>query len=158
MDPQLLAYLLEDLLVHAAGGLVAPADPPPERQWISHGEPPMDCAQLTVHCAGVTPQLLDPKMESCVVIHVARVVVTLLRCVTALEESGFPGAGVLTGENRQLAVDGLAVLKHLTRTAAEGTWPGRGLSCRSVKWRGMAPVPPLGGFGGWTISADVRLA
>lgn len=153
-----VAEILDELLDEAVAALdtTEGAADAPTRRYISHSEPAWDCEQLTVHVVSVTPKPVDPRGDSCVLIPVARVAVTLIRCVTALEDEGFPDAAILQEENRQLAVDGPALFKYLTRQWATGVWPS-GLPCRAVKWRALEPKPPAGGFAGWRVEADITL-
>jgi hypothetical protein len=158
MQPTDVAELLNDLLDQAVAALdtTEAAVDAPVRRFISHSEPSYDCEQLTVHLVSVTPKPVDPRGDACVLIPVARVAVTLLRCVTALEDEGMPDHATLQAENHQLAIDGPALFKYLTRQWAEGTWPS-GLPCRAVKWRALEPKAPAGGYAGWRIEADIEL-
>lgn len=158
MDATAVAEILDELLDEAVAALdtTEEAEDAPTRRFISHSEPAYDCEQLTVHLVSVTPKPVDPRGDSCVLIPVARVAVTLLRCVTALEDEGIPDHDTLQAENRQLAVDGPALFRYLTRQWATGAWPS-GLPCRSVRWRALEPKAPAGGYAGWRVEADITL-
>lgn len=159
MDPEVLALLLDETLAGAVEALDqgAPVQPAPGRQYISHGEPAHDCDQLTVHAARITPKLVsDPAAEVCAIQHVITVVLTLVRCLPSAEHEQ-PTAEQLNGEARQLAIDGWAIWKHLTRQWTTGNWPTVATSCKAVKWRNAEPRGPLGQMAAWRIEFDVTL-
>lgn len=157
--PTSVRDLLDDLLVEAVTSLSTTegADDPPERQYVSHGTVTWDCDLLAVHLVRVAPKLLDPRAERCAIVHMASIAVTLLRCIPKPDDRGNPPSpDELDEANRQLAVDGWALWKGLTRAWAEGSWPS-GVPCKNVKWGGLEPLAPSGGLAGWRVEATVQL-
>jgi hypothetical protein len=84
------------------------------------------------------------------------VALTLLRCIPTVDGDGLPSAADLDEAYRQLAVDGWAMWKHLTRQVVEGNWP-EGVRCKDVTFSNLEPLAPSGGYAGWRIEIDVRL-
>lgn len=151
-----LATALVDLLAAATATLASP----PDRRYVSHGQPAIDCQQLTVHAAGIRIVGLDqptdiPSARSQPRVRVASLIVTLSRPVCASPQ---PSVDQLGQDGSALAVDGWSLVAGLVEA----------LSAGSV-WTGTSPLPkagnvvlaeapePSGGFAGWTISLDVTL-
>lgn len=153
-----LAALLDDLLLEAVTAITAAgASPPPERQYVAHGAVAWDCEQVSVHLLHLRPKLVDPRSERCAILHVATMQVTLLRChPTAGDRGTPPTAAVLTEAGHNLAVDGQALWKGLTRAWAQGAWPV-GIPCSAVTWGVLEPLAPSGGYAGWRVEVAVRL-
>lgn len=154
-NPVLVADLADELLTTAMAAL----DDPPERTLVSHGEPAYDCAQLTVHVVRLQPKPGVPNgSERCTVYPTLRLAVTLLRCVTAVEEGSdpIPSAETLHAENMALAEDGWRLWKHLTGAWARGELPGE-LGCGVVRWGALEPRGPIGGLAGWRIEIEYEL-
>lgn len=158
IEPTVLADLLGSLLDEGvdALGSTAGAVAAPERRYVAHGAVTWDCEQLTSHLVRLTPKFVDPKLASCTILHVPRIALTLLRCIPTVEAGGLPSATDLDEAYRQLAVDGWAMWKHLTRGVVEGTWP-EGVKCKDVSFQALEPLAPSGGYAGWRIEIDVRL-
>lgn len=159
MTPTTVRDLLTSLLDEAVMALETTdgAAVPPERQFIGHGIVAWDCDLLSAYLVRITPKLLDPKANNCVVVMVASMAVVLLRCVPAVDGEGNPpSADRLNEANRQLAIDGPAIQKHLTRAWSEGSWPA-GMLCRNVTWGALEPFAPAGGLAGWRLQVDVQL-
>lgn len=157
--PTAVSDLLDDLLAEAVNSLNTTdgADPPPESQFVAQGTVAWDCDLLAVHLVRLEPKLLDPRAERCAIVHMARVAVTLLRCVPKVDDNGQPPSPAeMDTANRQLAVDGWALWKGLTRAWADGSWP-IGIPCKNVKWGGLEPLAPSGGLAGWRVEATVQL-
>lgn len=150
--------LLDDLLAEAVNAITATgASPAPERQLVSHGSVTWDCDLVAVHLLHVRPKVLDTRTERCAVIHVATLAVTLLRCYPKVDDRGTPPtAEALTNAGQDLATDGQALWKGLTRAWAEGSWPV-GIPCSRVTWGVLEPLAPSGGFAGWRVEVSVRL-
>lgn len=159
MQPYAIRDLLVDLLGEAVNAMVTTegASDPPERQYVAHGAVAWDCEQLTTHLLRLRPKVLDSRSERCAIVHDATVVVTLIRChPTGTEKKPIPSADDLDEAGRQLAIDGQALWKGLTRAWAEGTWPA-GIPCSRVTWGSLEPLAPSGGYAGWRVEASVRL-
>lgn len=151
-----LRTALDDLLKAATATLTDP----PDRRYVAHGQPAIDCEQLVVHCAGVRSVTLEqpgdiPSPRPQPRVRVATLVATLSRPVCATPQ---PTAAQLGQDGRALAVDGWSLVAGLIEA----------LSAGSV-WTGGSPLPragnvvlaeapePDGGFAGWVISLDVAL-
>lgn len=152
-----------DLLELAAAALDDAGQAAPERQFVTHSDlSPQDCNQLTVHLGSLRPKVMnDPagvNQRSCTISWVARLTLTLLRCVTALEDSPnpIPSAATLDAEFRSLLRDGEAVARYLSRQWATGVWPTGG-SCSDVTWGSLDPIPPST-VAGWRLPIDVQLS
>ncbi len=158
MQPEALRDLLSDTLSEAVSVLTADgASPPPERQYVAHGSVTADCELLAVNLVRVVPKLLDSRVERCAVLHQANIAVVLYRCYPVVSDSGTPpSAADLSTAGRNLALDGQALWKGLTRSWAEGSWPP-GIACGAVTWGGLEPIAPLGGFAGWRLTVTVQL-
>lgn len=158
MQPDALVGLLDDLLDVAEAAIAENgASPSPERRIVAHGSVAHDCELLAVHLVFVRPKVIDPRSERCGILHVATVVATLVRCYPTVGERGKPPtAAALTEAGRDLATDGQALWKGLTRAWALGEWPV-GIPCSAVTWGALEPIAPLGGFAGWRVEASVRL-
>lgn len=152
LTPERLATMSQDLLDLAVGLLPTP----PERQYVSHGEPAYDCDQLTVHLERLRPKIADRGLDTCMVAPVAPLVVTLLRCITnATEQQPIPPADVIHAENLALLEDGWRLWKGLTRAWATGAWPAD-VPCDKVRWGVMEPRGPSGYLAGWRIGVEVE--
>lgn len=151
-----LRAALDDLLAAATATL----DGPPDRRYVAHGQPAIDCEQLVVHCAGVRSVTLDqptdvPSARPQPRVRVASLVVTLSQPVCASPQ---PTAVQLADDGRALAVDGWSLFAGLLERLHEGT-----------VWTGGSPLPkagnvllaeapePSGGFAGWTVTVEVAL-
>lgn len=156
-NPTLLADLAQELLDAGAELL---ADTVPDRVLVSHGEPPGDCEELTVHLVRVRPRATDGIGSECSVVLVATYAVSLWRCVTAVamedRDDPIPEADVLSAENLALLVDGWALLKGMTRKWVEHSLPG-GVPCNQVTWGTLEPKPPQGGLAGWRFEVAIDL-
>lgn len=159
MDPGTVRDQLVELLdeANSALELYEGAEAPPERSYVAQGAVAWDCDQLTVHLVRIRPKLLDSRSAACAVVLVATYAVTLLRCVPGPDDNGNPpSADELNVANQQLAVDGEALLKSLTRAWAQGSWPA-GVPCRRVEWGALEPLAPSGKLAGWRLEVSVQL-
>lgn len=153
--PTLLADLADELLGEATEGVVSP----PERVYVSHGEPAYDCEQLTVHLVNVQPKLAAPPGSSlCAVMLTARYAVTLLRRVTTIKDGDdpIPTGPELHEQYMALAAEGWTLYKHLTGAWAHGELPAD-LGCGVVTWGALEPKGPAGGLAGWRIDLTYEL-
>jgi len=152
-----LADLAGSLLTTAAASLTQGA---PARMYVSQGEPPFDCEQITVHVVRVRPKLLNPTDASkCMVIWTAALMVVLLRCALTPDEAGnIPSAVALQTQNMALAVDGWDLASGLSAAWGAGTWPG-GLPGRNVTFGSVEPfTPPIqGGLTGWRQTVEAEM-
>ncbi len=148
----------DDLLMEAVSALAADgASPAPERRYVAHGTVTWDCELLAVNIVRVLPKLVDPRAQSCAVMHEVTYAVTLLRCYPMPSDRGQPpSADDLTDAGRDLATDGQALWKGLTRAWADGSWPV-GIPCSKVTWGGLEPLAPSGGLAGWRVTVTVRM-
>lgn len=158
-EPTAVRDLLDGLLDEARTALLTTegAEDPPERQYVAHGSVTWDCDQLTTHLVRVRPKFADPRGAQCALTHEVTMIVTLLRCIpTGDDKHPIPSAEELSAANRQLAIDGQALWKGLTRAWAEGAWPA-GINCRRVTFGSLEPLAPSGGLAGWRIEVGVQL-
>lgn len=149
MADQLLDHARDALNQEGVGG-------EPDHSYVSHGEPAVDCEQLTVHLGDLSPRATVTGSERCAIVPLARFCIQLWRCVTAVDGNGPPSAEVLDAEARALLIDAAALWKHLTRQWREGTLLD-GVSCREVTWSGLTPLPPQGGLAGWELCLTVQV-
>lgn len=160
MTGDAVEVLLVDLLTEAVTALIAAteADDPPERQYVGHGAIVWDCDQLTTHLLRVRPRLLgDPRTQKCALAHDVQMAVTLIRCWPRPDDRGNPPTpDTIDAAGRQLAVDGWALWKGLTRAWSEGSWP-TDIPCSRVTWGVLEPLAPSGGFAGWRLEVAVQL-
>lgn len=158
--PAAVRDLLDELLEEAITALEAnvEADTPPDRTYVAHGLPVADCDQLTVHLVRLQPRLLeDVRQGRCSVLHQAVMEVRLWRCwPIGNDKEPVPSADTLGSAARQLAADGWAMWKGLTRAWVEGSWPA-GVPCKQVKWGTLEPLPPQGALAGWRLDVTVQL-
>lgn len=158
MKADALRDLLDTLLVEAVTAIdVDGASPAPERQYVAHGSVTWDCELVAVNLVRVAAQLIEANLARCAVRHDARLAVTLLRCYPVTDSRGVaPSSADLSTAGRNLATDGQALWKGLTRAWSDGAWPVA-LPCNAVTWEGMEPLAPSGGFAGWRLGLAVRL-
>ncbi len=158
MQPDAIRDLLDDLLAEAVTALATTgASAAPERRYVAHGSVTWDCPLLATHLVRVTPKVLDTRLEKCGIVHDARLAVVLLRCYPVPSDSGTPpSAAELTDAGRDLATDGQALWKGLTRAWVEGSFP-TGIPCSRVTWGSLEPLAPSGGYAGWRVELSVRL-
>lgn len=154
MSAARLAILAETLLATVAVGFSTPA---PDRQYVSQGEPPWDCEQLTVHLIRKRPRLLNPTDAArCALVWTAGYQVVLLRCALTSDEDGTPpSAARLHEQNMALLVDGEELSTALTSAWAAGNFGG----CRQVTLGNLEPfTPPVqGGLTGWRMTVEIDL-
>lgn len=158
-DGTKLRRVLDDILTSATAAL----SDPPERRYVSAGEPAADCAQLTVHCTSIRtvglPQPTDtpgPRPQPKVKVATIAVTLWLPTCTSAKPE--VPA----------LAADG--------QTFAEATWElYAGLAWRAATGTllpSFAAAPALttatdvtaaaadsndGGLAGWVVTIELAL-
>lgn len=143
-----------DAVLDAAAELLEDA---PDRRYIAHGQPAVDCEQLVVHCAGLRTVVLDqssdlPAPRTQPRGRVATLVVTLSRPVCAGLE---PSAEQLDDDGGRLAVDGWTLFAGLVQWLHDGGFATPLQSAANVT---LAEAPePSGGFAGWTVTLDVAL-
>lgn len=151
-----IADLADSLLTTAVATLTQPA---PDRQYVSQGEPPMDCAQVTVHLVRLRPKLLDPGSGKCMLVWVAGFQIVLVRCaLTPTDDGSLPSGTELHAQNMALAEDGWDLASGLSAAWAAGNWPGEG-RCQAVTFGPLEPfTPPVqGGLTGWRMTIEVEL-
>lgn len=156
VDATRLRTALDDLLVAA----VACLDDPPDRRYVSHGQPAVDCELLTVHAAGVRSVALEQPADLPVPagqprVRVVTAVVTIWRAVCSAMD---PTAEQLNVDGRRLAVDGWALFAGLLqRTAVGDIWTGTSPLPKAGNVL-LAEAPDVaGGYGGWTVTVDLAL-
>lgn len=158
MEPNAVRDTADDLLAVAVAALAADgASPAPDRQYIAHGAVTWDCELLAVNVVRILPKITDPRLQPCAVLHLVTYAVTLLRCYPVPTDQGNPpSASDLTDAGRNLATDGQALWKGLTRAWVEGEWPV-GIPCSRVTWDGLEPLAPSGGLAGWRVAVTVQM-
>lgn len=158
MQANALRDLLGSLLAESVAAIdTEGASPAPDRQYVAHGSVTWDCELVAVNLVRVSAQLVEANLARCAVRHDARLAVTLLRCWPTADSRGTPpSADALSVAGRDLATDGQALWKGLTRAWSEGAWPVN-LPCNAVTWEGLEPLAPSGGFAGWRLTLGVRL-
>lgn len=158
MQPLDLRDHLADLLVLAADVLTNTdgALDPPDRQYVAHGRVAWDCEQLTVHVVNLIAEPQDDRGANCNIVHRATIATTLVRCAPTPDDRGNPPSSAdLDAFGLQMAADGGALWKGMTRATADGQWPV-GLPCRRVRWVNLQPLAPSGGFAGWQVNVELR--
>lgn len=158
MEPGTIRDQLAELLDLAVEALTVyeGAEDPPERRYVAHGTVTWDCDQLTTHLVRTRPKLIDTRSLPCAVVLVSTYAVTLLRCWPVGNQANpLPSAEALDAAGRQLAVDGEALLKTLTRAWAEGVWPA-GVNCKRVEWSQLEPMAPSGALAGVRLEVSVQ--
>jgi len=163
-DLQTLAQELLDACIDALDSI--PLSAPdlggaPERTFIAAGVPVWDCCeQMAVHVSSLTEAPTSPgglatgRRASAMRINLARLVVTLTRCVPVSEDGEPPPAALLTASAEQINADAWAIWNHLYDAIRAGTLFAL---CLEVFWEGMTAVNPSGGCAGWQIAFRVRL-
>lgn len=150
MPGSALATITSDLLDAAVDILSQPA---PDRQYVSQGEPPFDCAQITTHLTRLQPRLLTSASQ-CAIIWTATLTIVLVRCALTADDNGNPpSAAALSEQDLALLVDAW----DLAGLARE--WVPPGGDCKSVTWLPLEPFTPSvqGGLTGWRIATVVEM-
>lgn len=133
----------------------------PERAYVSHGLPALDCDpcdQLAVNVTniGEAPSTaadpLSPGVRKSRV-NLTGLAVTIARCYPTVDSRGrAPTADALTAASRDLNADAWALWN--------GLWRQRGdlfAACDLVLFDGMVPISPEGGCAGWLLQIRFEL-
>lgn len=130
----------------------------PDRAYVSHGPPALDCEQITVHVTNVgeaVTQTVDPLTPGVRKnrVNLTGLMVTVVRCYPTVDERGRPPK-----------VDALNQAAALLNADAWALWNGlwrmRGdlfADCDLVFFDGVAPIVPQGGFAGWILQTRFEL-
>jgi len=153
------ATLIRDLLTDLVSNAASVLTNPPDRQYVGHGSFAHDCELLASQVVTVLTETADAGRgsQSCAVIPVIGLQLTLLRCYPAIDGDGIPDAAELTAASLQLADDAVALtggLLDLWDTNA--LFPTVGDHCDKVELGNLEPVGPSGGTAGWRIRFEVR--
>lgn len=148
-----------ELLTTCAAILTAAGLEPPARQYVSPGEPSLDCDTLAVHVERVGER--SPAAEGASRAQLSRhvstnevlLVVTVARCIPSAEAPPPPAA--LTGVAVALNADGWALWAGLTNRARAGTLLLRG--CRKPQPGDLVPLAPSGGVAGYLVRVSADL-
>jgi hypothetical protein len=154
--PTDVAAVVQDTLDVASGAIDAP-----DRVYVAHAQPAIDCEQLTAHLALVRAREMDPNRggdfaPSCLLVWAAQVVLELWRCVPVQTEDAPPPAADIASADKALISDGMAITRALSRARADGSWP-EGLACSNVRFGPLEPLQEQGGYAGWRLSVEVQL-
>ncbi len=153
-----VAALVAETLDVAAGTITAP-----DRVYVAHAQPAVDCEQLTAHLALVRARDTDPNRggdfaSSCLLVWAAQVTLELWRCVPTPADDGTPpAADAMTTANSVLISDGMAITRALSRARATGDWPD-GVACNDVRFGPLEPLPESGGYAGWRLTVEIQLS
>lgn len=118
---------------------------PPERQYIAHGKPAVDCEQLVVYVSRLYAGLPAAEQPGiiCEPIRVIEVAIEAHRCYPVLDGGGNPpDADTLTAASLALASDSWVI-----RRAAE-QFTMLGVANKGIG--ALQPIEPEGGFAGCT--------
>lgn len=147
----ILELLASQLLEEASDAL----PDAPARAYVAHGEPAVDCDQLTVHLLMIRPKLFaDPLAMRCTVVPVAVYRITLVGCVAVGGFDAPPAASTLGEESLDLLDSAWRLWKTLTRRWKEGAFG----DCKQVSWLPLIPAETSGGYAGWKMDVEIELA
>lgn len=154
---------LADAPAALLAAVVAAIEAPPERQYVSTGEPAWDCAQVVAWWERVRPTgggtTTDLGNQRYRVVPVLDLAVAVLRDATAFDPGGAaPDDAVLLAESAKLAQDAWDTWRDVVPAVQAGTlWPGiaRGAS---VTFGVLSPLAPSGELAGWAWRLAVQLA
>ena len=133
----------------------------PERQYVSHNQPALDCEQITVHTSLLGEADLAAGPGALARAHainrgglpLVTLSVTNVRCVPTLIESGgevfAPPASELDASARTLNEDVWVLWLGITESLKHGTLAQ---ICSGAERLGAVPLGPEGGFGGWVLT------
>jgi hypothetical protein len=139
----------------------------PDRSYVGHGLPAIDCEQLVVSSyvqtqADTSPRALPmdrqfrPKYGS---VNIPVFVVSIVRCYPEItmdnrQEPIFPSVAALTAASELLYADAWQVWNALMTAKREGDFGGL---CREMSLDPMTPINPSGGYAGWTLPIEAQL-
>jgi hypothetical protein len=146
-----------------------------DRAYVSNGLPAFDCCpQLTVHAGPfnrdlVVPTPGSPSPSEAIAKRTTRgnknrvpLVVTVLRCVPTLKQSGkstvlFPDPADLSASAAEMMGDVWILWNGLQRLTRDALLFADVENCRCVDFGPATPVSDQGGCGGWTLVVTVQL-
>jgi hypothetical protein len=139
----------------------------PERAYVGHGLPAIDCEQLVVSTyqlplADTSPRSLPlDRMfkEKYGSLNLPMLVVSIARCYPCItldkrQEPIFPSVAELTAASELVYADGWQLWNGIKTAKRLGAFGGL---CRELAMDPMLPLQPQGGFAGWTIPVEIQL-
>lgn len=157
----------ETLLVCEAALALLPAGVP-ERVYVAHGIPAIDCEQLTVSVytvpeADTSPRSLPLdrqfKVAKYGAVDLVYLTVQLVRCYPPATAGGrqvnlSPRVADLTAFAQMINADGWQLWNGLKSAKRQGAFAG---ICREFSMDPLLPIQPQGGYAGWAVPIQVQL-
>lgn len=135
----------------------------PERSFVCHGLPALDCCdQLAVNVGAIGEAATAPltalgagqRHRSPGRVNLTTLIVTISRCYPSVSDDGVPpSAADQEAAAEALNEDGWALWNGLFRQGGDLF-----AACDSVFFDGLVPLPPQGGCAGWVFQIRFELA
>jgi hypothetical protein len=139
----------------------------PDRAYVAHGLPAIDCEQLCVSVyttpwADTNPRnaTLDRQFKTKYgSLNLVFLTVSIVRCYPGPTANGratpiLPRVAELTAASQKIYEDGWQLWNGIQTAKRLGAFAG---VCRELAMDPMLPIQPSGGFAGWTIPVEVQL-
>lgn len=140
----------------------------PERSYVAHGIPAIDCEQLTVSVytvpqADTSPRALplDRQFKTAKygALNIVFLTVQLVRCYPPATQHGrqtnlAPSVAALAAFAETINQDGWQLWNGLATAKRQGAFAG---ICREFSLDPLLPIQPQGGFAGWAVPIEVQL-
>lgn len=139
----------------------------PERAYVAHGLPAIDCEQLCVSSYVIAQMdtaprqlpgdaMFKPKYGS---VNVPVFVISIVRCYPVVtldqrQEPIFPSVAELTAASQLLYADAWQLWNAVQTAKREGAFDGL---CSELRMDPVNPIQPNGGFAGWTLPVEIEL-
>jgi hypothetical protein len=138
----------------------------PDRQYVAHGLPAIDCEQLTVHAYQVGEASTDPADQPLARFRrdvtyprqtLVFCVITVVRCYPGpTGDSQPPAVADLAAAEQTISADGWVLWNGIPRAIREGEltlWRAESFT----SWEALQPLGPMGELAGWTMGLQTRL-
>ena len=163
-DLFLLAAEVLDVATAALDLLPAQA---PDRRYVGHGLPALDCEQLVVSTYAVPEASTAPQAAALdrsfrfkygSVIN-PLLVVSVVRCYPVVTLNSkqvpiFPDPAAIEAASALIYADGWQLWNGIISAKREGAFDGL---CKGMAREPMLPIQPSGGYAGWTMPLDFEL-